>query len=586
MALERIILNIIPAGDMPVFHCSQYENGRPVIIDLVSSDDDAFLVGEGVSVELHCRKCDDTIVTMEPDEVDNNTVTFVTSEQLTACPGDNLCELVLYSDTDPVQTLATLNFILHVEPDPIAGGITSESEIYNLTQQIEDITQEVIGNDYYNKTEVDGLISGVESQIPTKTSDLTNDSGFITSSDLTPYAKTADLATVATTGDYNDLLNKPTIPDAQIQSDWGQADNTKVDYIKNKPDIDAMIAAALLAVMPVGTESGSIASFDTEIAAPLVNVSCDIVATGGNGTPDNPNPINGYTEAKITRCGVNLWDETWDNCYWNENANGVKVPNASLFGCNDYITVSEGTNIRFVSPTVTPKWFVLWYDKNKDMLSYTRADGGDILTVPANACYMTFYNSNIAYSSTYNNDISINLPSSDTAYHPYTGNTYAIAVGQTVYGCVLDVTRGKLTVEKVKIILNGTEAWGNYPAYNGVSFVVNNMKSGNFMNGICSHFATLSSHGHGIRFGANNNLIYCEEVYTDISGVTDVDSWKTWLSNNNIDIVYPLDTPFDIDLTPEVISAVVGTNNVYSDTNGDTTVQYKDSIQHYIDTRV
>lgn len=36
-------------------------------------------------------------------------------------------------------------------------------------------------------------------------------------------------------GDYNDLINKPTIPVAQIQSDWNQQDDTKLDYIKNKP---------------------------------------------------------------------------------------------------------------------------------------------------------------------------------------------------------------------------------------------------------------------------------------------------------------------------------------------------------------
>ena len=47
--------------------------------------------------------------------------------------------------------------------------------------------------------------------IPTKTSDLINDSGFVESSDL---------ATVATTGDYDDLTNKPTIPAAQVNSDW------------------------------------------------------------------------------------------------------------------------------------------------------------------------------------------------------------------------------------------------------------------------------------------------------------------------------------------------------------------------------
>ena len=36
---------------------------------------------------------------------------------------------------------------------------------------------------------------------------------------------------------YNDLINKPDIPEAQVQSDWNQADDTKVDFIKNKPDL-------------------------------------------------------------------------------------------------------------------------------------------------------------------------------------------------------------------------------------------------------------------------------------------------------------------------------------------------------------
>lgn len=47
------------------------------------------------------------------------------------------------------------------------------------------------------------------------------------------------LATVATSGSYDDLSDKPTIPDAQIQSDWEQADNSKVDFIKNKPTLGA-----------------------------------------------------------------------------------------------------------------------------------------------------------------------------------------------------------------------------------------------------------------------------------------------------------------------------------------------------------
>lgn len=47
------------------------------------------------------------------------------------------------------------------------------------------------------------------------------------------------LAAVATSGSYNDLSNKPTIPDAQIQADWNQTTTTAKDYIKNKPTIPA-----------------------------------------------------------------------------------------------------------------------------------------------------------------------------------------------------------------------------------------------------------------------------------------------------------------------------------------------------------
>lgn len=44
---------------------------------------------------------------------------------------------------------------------------------------------------------------------------------------------------VLTASDVGALPDSTTIPDAQIQSDWDQSDNTKLDYIKNKPSIPA-----------------------------------------------------------------------------------------------------------------------------------------------------------------------------------------------------------------------------------------------------------------------------------------------------------------------------------------------------------
>lgn len=50
------------------------------------------------------------------------------------------------------------------------------------------------------------------------------------------------LATVATSGSYDDLSNKPSIPAEQIQSNWSQTDTTAKDYIKNKPTIPTSVS--------------------------------------------------------------------------------------------------------------------------------------------------------------------------------------------------------------------------------------------------------------------------------------------------------------------------------------------------------
>lgn len=54
---------------------------------------------------------------------------------------------------------------------------------------------------------------------------------------LDAKANTVDLGPTAFSNDYNDLDNLPTIPAAQIQSDWNQSNSSALDFIKNKPAI-------------------------------------------------------------------------------------------------------------------------------------------------------------------------------------------------------------------------------------------------------------------------------------------------------------------------------------------------------------
>ena len=282
MAVENITLNLIPTGDTPSIHAAQYDVERPFTIKLKEGADD--FTPTGYDIELQVRKVDNNIVTAVPVSTSGNVVTFNTTQQMTACSGTNLAELQLSKDD---QTIATLHFYLVVQRDVLAGGLTSQSEIYDLEEQIAAIVPEVIGDEYYTAEEVDEKIAEIptfdptnyytKSQLYTKTetngflaqkantsslaavatsgsyNDLLNKptipdvSNYYKKSEtynqtevnnlLSTKADTISLSTVATSGSYNDLLNKPSIPAAQVQSDWSQSDNTKVDYIKNKPTI-------------------------------------------------------------------------------------------------------------------------------------------------------------------------------------------------------------------------------------------------------------------------------------------------------------------------------------------------------------
>ena len=106
---------------------------------------------------------------------------------------------------------ATLVDLLSGKVDKESGkSLIADSEILRLASV-----------DNYDDSAIDSRISAIESDylksddiptIPTATSDLINDSGFITSGDL------PTLATVATSGSYTDLSDKPTIPTNTVSS--------------------------------------------------------------------------------------------------------------------------------------------------------------------------------------------------------------------------------------------------------------------------------------------------------------------------------------------------------------------------------
>lgn len=89
-------------------------------------------------------------------------------------------------------------------------------------------------SDYYTKTEVDGKVQeeatarqaadeAIESKIPTKTSQLSNDSGFLTYGDT---ISNADSANTANNVNWSGVESKPT-----TVSGYGITDAATIEYV-------------------------------------------------------------------------------------------------------------------------------------------------------------------------------------------------------------------------------------------------------------------------------------------------------------------------------------------------------------------
>ena len=113
--------------------------------------------------------------------------------------------------------------------------------------------------------------------VPTQTSDITNNGSDGTST----YVEADELATVATSGSYNDLTNKPTIPAAQVNSDWNASSG--VAEILNKPTIPT-VNDATLTINQNGVSAGTFtanASSNTTISLTDTTYSAMTGATSG-----------------------------------------------------------------------------------------------------------------------------------------------------------------------------------------------------------------------------------------------------------------------------------------------------------------
>ncbi len=338
-----------------------------------------------------------------------------------------------------------------------------------------------------------------------------------------------------------------------------------------------------IAIRP--TVSGSIASFndgaeDVPMKSLIVNIE-PVQSGSGDPSPTNIRPISGWTEVNTVRNGINQWNEEWEVGAFS-NADGSKVNATNRIRITNYINIKPSTSYygQYAGTGGLYAWF---YDAAKTFISLANITH-NVFTTPNNAHYMNIATYN-AGSGTYNNDISINYPSTDTAYHAYTGDTYTTALGQTVYGGKLDVVSGELVINKAGLDLGALtwryqtpiEAFPYGYFYADISGKANGTT--NFITSVYPVIATLLGGANKAASGQASG----PRIFIANSDYTDPEVFKTAVTGQTA--VYDLATPTTVQLTAQEVTTLLGANNVFADA-GSVDVTYLAYGKLYIDNRI
>jgi hypothetical protein len=358
-------------------------------------------------------------------------------------------------------------------------------------------------------------------------------------------------------------------------------------YVKNHTVEQVQVAKS-----PIASYNGNV----TGLNIPEMIAYIEAKQSGsGDPSPDNIRPIIGASE-----CNVWLY------------AQNILNPNSPVYG--NYTINPDGThneatdrlatglipckaNTLYTAITdrkITDNYYsfidVAYYDENKSFISRNIATSLAVptftFTTPATAKYLVYseqfnYLANVTPTAyeTYHRCL---VEGSASEYIPFTGNTYTIQLGDTYYGCYLNVTTGELTVTH-RYADMGQLAWTSFyqkMVYMSFPDTPTPSQATAKANLICSSYKAVSRNEIG-----NPPWNYAG-VGVDTAGrlfVANPDSSWTSVNDakadlNGVQLVYELATPTTIQLTPTQIEQLLGQNNVWADT-GDVEVKFYNVIR-------
>lgn len=328
---------------------------------------------------------------------------------------------------------------------------------------------------------------------------------------------------------------------------------------------------------PPFTTSGAIVQCTPVANYPLsVQVSWEPRQEGsGDPSPENVRPITGYDSLSLTRCGKNLLDAP-DN-----NSNNIYVwgrqdlyqNGQPLFPAGNYSFYTPFNFLQLQTLNEKGEQTGIWYSTTT-------------VTITALESFYLILDSGNAEND--GNLATMCTGSTPTDYEPYQGDTYDIALPETVYGGTVDAVTGEGAKTIHRAVLDGTEEWVlnaqmKDSGINGYQIALEFLADDSYTC-ICSHFGGMKWDGI---LKEDSVSVTSQVMVVRTNGSETLEDWKSYLAaqyaaGTPVTIAYKLATPTAFHATGgQSLPALPGTNTVYADAGVVTVSGLSDTVETF-----
>jgi len=321
-----------------------------------------------------------------------------------------------------------------------------------------------------------------------------------------------------------------------------------------------------------------------------------VPAQNGTPTPSSPIAITGSSATAITREGKNLFTlSPGRNAYtWTADGvgfsaiaantssitfHGTATANRSFAITGQSFTLPAGTYV--ASLTVYNKLQVSIIGNGVTLRTLWNTSVSFTLSVSTVMTFQYVVRNGAAFGSSETVGIQIERDAVATAYEdcvtPEVSTiTYPSGAG-TVYGADIDATDGVLRKTYTSVMASEL-TWSKFDASRNVYQASLPGKKSGSANLLTTKFAVSSAVIAQLANGQCRGSDYTDKIYCG-SDETTIETWNTWVSTEDFEIVYEIETPVSYTFSPITITTVRNNNTMWASVGTSYVTYYTDVIE-------